>query len=303
MMKTGVPRGWADPRKLPKSGTFRVDYVCSPEERNLKVRLQLLAKYAYWNVTVEEDQVEWWAGLAQAPEDVLLFMEFIASNTKWNDVYEPFVEMAGEDESINLQEFQDGFKKLECKKFKGRSKHARMGTLINNMFPAGQMPEAKRIEAVFRYLDPSGEGTISRTEWAVLEYLYKEVQQSIQEFVHFLRRTYGGPSGSSRSNTKRSDLSKTNSKHSSLSLSLVDESIDSIESRAESEHFLDVAWRKINGDSDAADDVITEEEWDEKIINELRYFGPSKIIFRYLDKDDEGSLSIDEFQLLRKFDV
>merc|ERR1712096_155885 len=62
---------------------------------------------------------------------------------------------------------------MECKKFDGPNKE-------------------KRIHALFRYLDPSGEGQVSESEWTVLDLLKSEINLSIKEFVQFLERTFGG---------------------------------------------------------------------------------------------------------------
>lgn len=40
---------------------------------------------------------------------------------------------------------------------------------------------------------------------------------------------------------------------------------------------------------------------DTEVLNDLSYFGPSEIIFRFLDKDDEGTVSIEEFRELDNF--
>merc|ERR1712050_727696 len=50
--------------------------------------------------------------------------------------------------------------------------------------------KAAKIQLVFRYLDPGGEGSVSREEWAVLGQLWNEFDQSIREFVQFLLRTF-----------------------------------------------------------------------------------------------------------------
>merc|ERR1711871_898982 len=72
--------------------------------------------------------------------------------------------------------FKDRLKAMRCRRFKGKQ-------------------EVERIEAVFRYLDPSGEGSISVTEWSVLEQLWKEIILSLKEFVNFLGRAFGRESG------------------------------------------------------------------------------------------------------------
>lgn len=71
-----------------------------------------------------------------------------------------------------MREFEEGINDVGCKKFRGKD-------------------ETSRIQALFRYLDPGGEGTVSREEWAILEQLRKEYILCITEFVQFLQRTFG----------------------------------------------------------------------------------------------------------------
>merc|ERR1712232_310849 len=61
--------------------------------------------------------------------------------------------------------------KMKCKKFKGPN-------------------EMERIRAVFRWLDPSGEGLISTDEFMILDQMLNEVILSIEEFVEFCVRTF-----------------------------------------------------------------------------------------------------------------
>merc|ERR1719464_1624547 len=61
---------------------------------------------------------------------------------------------------------------MKCHKFKGKDEAARIGNL-------------------FRYLDPGGEGSVSREEWQLLDQLWKEFDLSIREFVHFLALSFG----------------------------------------------------------------------------------------------------------------
>ncbi|CAK9093257.1 unnamed protein product [Durusdinium trenchii] len=60
---------------------------------------------------------------------------------------------------------------------------------------------------------------------------------------------------------------------------------------------LNAAWAvfDINGDN-----YISEEEWS-SVARSCSYFGPILPIFRFLDKDDEGNISFEEFEELQKF--
>jgi len=72
---------------------------------------------------------------------------------------------------VSLKEFEEGVKKFKCPKFQN---------------------DRQRMINVFRYLDPGGEGQVSRSEWGALKELAQELQMSIQEFLAFLQRMFDG---------------------------------------------------------------------------------------------------------------
>mmetsp|Transcript_112506 Transcript_112506/g.195237 ORF Transcript_112506/g.195237 Transcript_112506/m.195237 type:complete len:1491 (+) Transcript_112506:137-4609(+) len=232
----GVPRSWEVYDKMPKGGQFTVSYICAPEDRSFKARKQLFEDYGHWKMDVEEEEVMWWASLSEAPEDVLEYLEFLI--TKYDDMEQAFKAIDGEDGNgqITLREFEEGYQEMGCKKFAGKD-------------------ESKRVEHVFRYLDPSGEGQVSKDEFMVLQLLFKEIVLSIKEFVEFCERTFS------------EDLADT--------------------------------WRFLDDDGSGS---IDEQEWTEAC-RKIGYCGPVSSIFNYLDKDDEGTVSLDEFEELSKFQV
>jgi len=61
---------------------------------------------------------------------------------------------------------------------------------------------------------------------------------------------------------------------------------------------LERAWELLDADGSGS---ISFDEWHDAVTKQLQYFGPSKIIFKYLDKDDEGNVSLDEFLYLKTF--
>ncbi|CAE7711804.1 Vti1b, partial [Symbiodinium necroappetens] len=180
-MTMGVPRSWADLAKLPSAGIFRCRYVCSPEDRQVEFRKKLAQTYGYMAGNFSPSDVAWWTGLKEAGDDVLDLLEFFIS--RYNHVDEAFRDIDGgvkEGENANttsngeltLREFEAGLKDIGCFKFKGPN-------------------EKERIGAVFRYLDPGGEGNVSLQEWQILDQLWKEFVLSIQEFVQFLIFVFG----------------------------------------------------------------------------------------------------------------
>lgn len=113
----------------------------------------------------------WWAGVSEAPKDCISYLEFLIPRySSINQLYEVISHGHGE---INLREFEDSLKSMRCKKFVGPN-------------------ESDRIKTIFRYLDPSGEGSVSRGEWGVLDLLWKEIIVSMEEFKQFLHRTFHG---------------------------------------------------------------------------------------------------------------
>lgn len=175
-MVMGVPRGWAELRNVPQGGVFSGTYVCAPEDRQLEARKKLAMSYGYQDGQVTSSEVKWWTGLTEPPEEVLDLLEFFISRFK--NVDEAFLQVDGSaDQStgngeITLKEMKEGLQKMECKKFKGADENA-------------------KIERIFRYLDPGGEGSVSLNEWQVLGQLWSEFDLTIREFVQFLEIAFG----------------------------------------------------------------------------------------------------------------
>lgn len=231
----GIPRGWDAFERMPKAGRFTISYMCAPEDRNCAARRKMYETYGYRAAPADLDTgVMWWAALNAAPEDVVEFLSFIVAKFDSVEASFWFIDGPGGNGVISLREFEEGYGKMDCHKFQGPNEHARM-------------------EQIFRYLDPSGEGQVSFGEWMVLELLWKEIKLSITEFVQFCERTFGD------------DLAAT--------------------------------W--VFFDEDGGGE-IDQHEWCEAC-KQVGYFGPVVPIFGFLDSDDEGTVSLDEFKLLEDF--
>merc|ERR1712228_419326 len=64
------------------------------------------------------------------------------------------------------------------------------------------------------------------------------------------------------------------------------------------EQVLERAWQVLDEDSAGE---LTEDNWKDVVEERFNYFGPSKIIYHFLDKDDGGTISWDEFRTLERF--
>jgi len=236
----GVPRSWEKLKDCPTGGVFKGMYACSPDSRRFALRKQLCEQFGLFQCDVAEEEVMWWTGLMEPPEDVLDFLEFLMCrypDAKDGAMLKAFKEIDGEEGNgvITLREFEEGvLQTMACKKFKGKD-------------------EAKRLDALFRYLDPGGEGSVSQEEFFVLNQLWKEFDLSITEFVHYLQRQFGD------------DLAE--------------------------------AWAYLDDDDSGE---LTLEEW-VKAVEDIGFFGPSAVVFGLLDNSDDGSISLDEFEVLEKY--
>jgi len=235
----GIPRSWEVLDKMPKAGKFSVTYRGAPDNRNYQARVQMMEKYGFWKLEVEEDEVMWWSSLKEAPEDVLEYLEFITN--RFETVREAFVAIDGEGGNgvVTLREFEAAYREMGCKKFWSRK-------------DKDGSEESRRIEGVFRWLDPDESGQVSEIEFLLLDKLFKEITLSIREFVEFCERMFAD---------------------------------------------LEEAWTFLDDDGSGEIDYS---EWVEAC-TKIGYRGPVEPIFNYLDKDDEGHVSLDEFQELEKF--
>jgi len=142
--------------------------------------------YGFWPGPETDAEVNWWATIGEAPQEVLDFVDYIVLHYK--NVDDAFTVIDGPDGNRNISflEFQEGVSRMEMPKFKVTNKaHISPGDSVQD----GQQVR-KKIQDVFRYLDPSGEGQVSPQEWGVLEQLFKEIHMCIGEFVWFLDRTF-----------------------------------------------------------------------------------------------------------------
>lgn len=58
---------------------------------------------------------------------------------------------------------------------------------------------------------------------------------------------------------------------------------------------LEKAWNALDCDGSGN---INADEWEEAICEKFRFFGPAANLFRFMDKDNEGTISFEEFEAL-----
>ncbi|CAJ1327457.1 unnamed protein product [Effrenium voratum] len=164
----GVPRSWEQMSNIPKQGVFEAEYVCKPEDRNLKMRKDLAEQLGAWTCTgLEEEEITFVSFLGQVPPDVVSLVAW-ASHSFGPGLSGTFDQIGKE---VNSKEFEEALKGLGFNKFKGPR-------------------EQQRFQQVFRHMDSKFEGKISQKDWRNLEELGQEIQQSIRETRQFCERLF-----------------------------------------------------------------------------------------------------------------
>jgi len=230
VLRMGVPRTWTRLQDIPTSGFFAATYDCQADERDVKMRAELLFAYGFQELAVAgSDDVDWCSGWWEIPPDAMELLRFL--NRKFPDAAAAFqcLDEADGNGTLSLQEFVQGVtKKLEC-------------TI-----------EKQRIEGIYRFLDSSGDGKgISRKEWLRLDVMWHQFRRSASDFALFLA-VFAGHS------------------------------------------FANRVWHEIGADESTQ---MKEERWCEAL-RYVGYLGPSLEIFAFLDKENVGTVSINQFQEL-----
>jgi hypothetical protein len=172
-------RGWEKIEAIPKIGTLTVTYTCAAKTRNAKLRTDLLMKYGFWPEEVVSGEVMLCAGLHEIKEEDVLRLVY-ALMAKFESLDAAFTALSetegtgvGEPEPAEGErQWQSRIKEMISARLKGPD-------------------EAKRLQAVFRHLDPGGDGQISKAQFSVMEPVWAEIRRSIVEFLEFCSRTFG----------------------------------------------------------------------------------------------------------------
>merc|ERR1712110_454561 len=107
VQEMGIPTSWQFFEKMPKIGTLRAKYICSPEDRCLAERARLMERFGFWHAPTSEAEVMWWSSITECPEDVVEFVDFISAH--YSDIYKAFRVIDGPDGNgeISLREFEE----------------------------------------------------------------------------------------------------------------------------------------------------------------------------------------------------
>jgi Ca2+-binding EF-hand superfamily protein len=172
-LEMGIPRSWAEIDSLPSEGVFQCFYNCAPDDRRFEYRRKFAESATFCTMNVVESNVSWWASLKEAPVDVLELLSWLVGKfPNMNKVFRALTGSSDPDKTFNLRQLEDFLAQQGCKKFDGPDQHS-------------------RIAAVFRYLDPGREGTVSKHEFKAMEKLWKEMDLCIREFTFFVCHVFG----------------------------------------------------------------------------------------------------------------
>ncbi|CAE7397649.1 LRRC74B [Symbiodinium microadriaticum] len=173
-LKMGIPRSWEFLDRVPQAGQFKCSYVCAPGQRNFELRKQLCKTYHFSDV--KETAVSWWTNMIEVPSEVIdLVLMLKESGVDLNKAFDSIDGFDGNGE-IGLGKLQQGLEDLGWRRFKN---------------PSSDNEMKEQILAIFRCVNVSGHGTLSRSDWNILQQLTKDVDHAIAEFVQYLMRIYG----------------------------------------------------------------------------------------------------------------
>ncbi|CAE7478397.1 CML34 [Symbiodinium natans] len=195
----GIPNSWAEWDNVPAQGIMQCSYNCAVDRQNLKVRRRLAATVGGW-ANLPDTAFDLWSCLEDVPPEVLKVVVFMIRNWKSTDA--AFTALNTQpDNMLNHKEFVDGLAKAGC----CRTRRPRLRT-TNLTVPVGSRSvpgspsgewesddsvQLDALSSVFRYLDTSHDGDISRREFETLERVWRELQQSMYELKNDLEIFYG----------------------------------------------------------------------------------------------------------------
>eukprot|EP00931_Biecheleriopsis_adriatica_P056620 TRINITY_DN33555_c0_g1_i1.p1 TRINITY_DN33555_c0_g1~~TRINITY_DN33555_c0_g1_i1.p1 ORF type:complete len:1653 (+),score=370.35 TRINITY_DN33555_c0_g1_i1:89-5047(+) len=193
---SGIPASWNDYNGIPSRGLFQCTYVCSVERTNPKLRRKMASSIGCWVELPEgEAKLETWSSMDEVPESVVKVITFMIR--KWNSIDAAFTYCNAGIEHLNKQEFVLRLAKAGCCKSKKagskkakRAKHHQLQSQEDEYDPDDEK-QHHALSEVYRFLDTSNDGDISRKEFENLDRVWRELQQTMYEFKHVMERYYG----------------------------------------------------------------------------------------------------------------
>ncbi|CAJ1340418.1 unnamed protein product, partial [Effrenium voratum] len=192
----GIPKSWDDMDNIPTQGLVQCTYNCAVDRQNLKARRRLASNVGGW-IYLPDTPFDFWSCLEDVPPDVLKVVMFMIRTWKSTDAAFSALNVQP-DNMLNHKEFVEGLTKVGCCKTRRPRQKGNLLTMSAGargmLSPKEDEEDSAQVEAissVFRYLDTSHDGDISRKEFETLERVWRELQQSMYELKRDLDVFYG----------------------------------------------------------------------------------------------------------------
>mmetsp|Transcript_78708 Transcript_78708/g.138856 ORF Transcript_78708/g.138856 Transcript_78708/m.138856 type:complete len:1576 (+) Transcript_78708:47-4774(+) len=195
----GIPLSWENFDAINTQGNVELSYACSMENVKLKTRRRLAATVGGWG-NLPDDQatlassINFWATLESVPEEVVKVIVFMIRN--YSSINSAFGKLNGDgDNSLNHKEFVSNLQRVGCCRSK-KVKEQMTGFVLQDSqalesYDEHDSVQYEQLSSVYRFLDSSNDGEISRKEFDALERIWKELHQSMYEFKKDMETCYG----------------------------------------------------------------------------------------------------------------
>jgi len=195
----GIPMSWDQFDNVATQGYVELSYACSMENVKLKMRQRLAATVGGWG-HLSDDQAQlassivWWATLDSVPEEVVKVIVFMIRN--FSSINAAFAGLNGDgDNSLNHKEFVHNLARVGCCRTKKIKEQGYVvpdsQALMQETYDLDDAAQIEQLTIVYRFLDTSNDGEISRKEFDALERIWKELHQSMVEFKNDMVTCYG----------------------------------------------------------------------------------------------------------------
>eukprot|EP00930_Biecheleria_cincta_P016398 TRINITY_DN13353_c1_g1_i3.p1 TRINITY_DN13353_c1_g1~~TRINITY_DN13353_c1_g1_i3.p1 ORF type:complete len:1543 (-),score=251.14 TRINITY_DN13353_c1_g1_i3:233-4861(-) len=176
----GIPMSWDQYDFINTKGVVRLRYSCAVDHVNIKARKRLAATSGGWSNLPQNPQgsVEHWAVLNHIPNNVVRVIVFLIRNWKSIDAAFENCNLDG-DSSLNHREFVERLARVGC--CRSPKKKGAKNEPEGENYDAEDPAQLEALSSVYRFLDSSNDGEISRNEFSVLRAVWKEIEQSMHE--------------------------------------------------------------------------------------------------------------------------